>query len=193
MLSLFFLSACADLSIVEDDIDLAVQTWCSPNKDIAVSSVYDGDTFTYIEDGEDTKIRMLGVAAPEVADPPECYGEQAGAFLRELVLYEDVRLEFDVETGNEDNPCADIYNRTLAWVILEGNDPDIAEWMGLYEMQGLNEDGSYQLLVNELLVRMGYARVFQGEVDKSIRYRTRMEDAEEAAEEDFLGLWLVCE
>jgi hypothetical protein len=40
---------------------------------------------------------------------------------------------------------------------------------------------------------MGYAKVFQGEVDKSVRYKTRMEDAEKAAEVDILGLWLECE
>ena len=59
-------------------------------------------------------------------------------------------------------------------------------------MQGLDSDGSYELLVNEILVRMGYATVFQGEVDQSIRYKTRMEDAEEAAEEELLGLWWMC-
>ena len=185
MLSLLFLSACADLSILEDGFAFSVQTWCASNEDVDVIRVYDGDTFVFDEDIPENKIRMLGVAAPEV-DPVECYGDEAGDFLRELIVNEDVRLEFDVE-------CEDIWHRTLAWVILEGNDPQIAEWMSLYEMQGLNSDGSYELLVNELLVRMGYAKVFQGEVDQSERYRTRMEDAEDAAKEEILGLWLECE
>lgn len=192
MLSLLLLSACADLSILEDDIEFAVQTWCAPNQDIEVVSVYDGDTFTFVEGGENKKIRMLGVAAPEV-NPVECYGDEAGAFLRSIILNQSVRLEFDVETGNDENPCADIYNRTLAWVILEGNDPEVAELMSLYEIQGLNSDGTYSLLVNEFLVRMGYAKVFQGEVDKSVRYKTKMKEAETAAETDILGLWLECE
>jgi hypothetical protein len=97
----------------------------------------------------------------------------------------EVRLEFDVE-------CVDIYQRTLAWVIHRGNDPEVAEWMSLYELQGLDSDGSYELLVNELLVRMGYATVFAGEVDQSIRYKVRMEDAEEASEDELLGLWQEC-
>ena len=196
MFSLLFLSACADLSILEDDIDIAVQAWCAPNQDVEVTRVYDGDTFIFWEDAVEQKIRMLGVAAPEVQSSEssaECYGDEAGEFLRELILNEKVRLEFDVETNNQDNPCADIFQRTLAWVILEGDDPEIAEWMSLYEMQGLNSDGSYELLVNEILVRMGYATVFQGEVDQSVRYKVRMEEAEEAAEEELLGLWWMCE
>jgi endonuclease YncB( thermonuclease family) len=64
--------------------------------------------------------------------------------------------------------------------------------LSLYELQGLDADGSYELLVNELLVRMGYATVFDGEVDQSIRYKVRMEDAEEASEDEILGLWQEC-
>ena len=188
MLSLLLLSACADLSILEDDIEMAVQTWCAPNEEVDVSRVYDGDTFMFWENDAEEKIRMLGVAAPEVessGDPAECYGDEAAYFLQELLVGKEVRLEFDVE-------CVDIYHRTLAWVILRGNDPEVAEWMSLYELQGLDADGSYELLVNELLVRMGYATVFDGEVDQSIRYKVRMEDAEEASEDEILGLWQEC-
>ena len=185
MLSLLLLSACADLSILEDDIEMNVQTWCAPNEEVDVSRVYDGDTFMFWENDAEIKIRMLGVAAPEV-DPVECYGAEAGDFLEDLLVGEEVRLEFDVE-------CVDIYNRTLAWVILRGNDPEIAELITLYDLEGLYSDGSYELLVNELLVRMGYATVFDGEVDQSIRYKTRMEDAEDASKAQIIGLWQECE
>ena len=189
MIVSLLLSACADLSILEDDIEIAYQTWCAPNKNIEVSRVYDGDTFVFWENGEEQKIRMLGVAAPEVEStdaPAECYGDESADFLRDLILNEEVRLEFDVE-------CIDIYQRTLAWVIVRGTDPWVASLMNLYEMDGLQEDGSYELLVNELLLRMGYASLFQGEVDKSIRYSQRMKNAEESAESELLGLWYECE
>ena len=69
---------------IEDDVDLVFETWCAPNLEIEVTRVYDGDTFMYMDsDGVEQKIRMLGVAAPEVAsdgEPAECYGDAAGAF-----------------------------------------------------------------------------------------------------------------
>ena len=53
MIVSLLLSACADLSILEDDIEIAYQTWCAPNKNIEVSRVYDGDTFVFWENGEE--------------------------------------------------------------------------------------------------------------------------------------------
>ena len=187
--SFIVISSCADLSILEDDIEFAYQTWCADNVEGAVLSVYDGDTFDILIDGEEQRIRMLGVAAPEVEssdEPAECFGDDAGRFLRDLILEEDVRLEFDVE-------CTDIYNRTLAWVVITGDDPKVLDWMQTYEILGAQDDGSYELLVNEMLVRLGYATVFSGELDQSVRYSTRMKDAEEAAEAALLGLWKECE
>ena len=188
-LSFIVLFSCADLSILEDDIEIAYQTWCAESKQISVSRVYDGDTFVFWNEQSEEKIRMLGVAAPEVEssdEPAECYGDAAADFLAELIVSEDVRLEFDVE-------CTDIYDRTLAWVILRGDDPQIAGLMEGFVMTGLNVDGSYELLVNELLVRMGYATVFDGELDQSVRYASRMEDAEDAAAAELQGLWYECE
>ena len=148
--------------------------------------VYDGDTI-FLE-GEADGIRLLGVAAPELASssgPTECYGDESRQFLTDLVAGEKIILEFDVE-------CEDIYSRTLAWIFIEGDDPEVAGWMADFEIMGLNEDGSYRLLVNELILRAGYATVFQGEVAKNIRYTDRIEKAEEDAESERLGLWSVC-
>ena len=64
--------------------------------------------------------------------------------------------------------------------------------MTLYQMPGLYDDGSYDLLVNEMLVRMGYATVYEGDLDKSERYKTRLETAETLAESENLGGWAEC-
>ena len=123
-ISFIVLLSCADLSILEDDIDFAYQTWCSNNENGTVVNVYDGDTFDILVNGAEKRIRMLGVAAPEVESsdsPAECYGDDAAVFLRDLITSENVRLEFDVE-------CTDIYNRTLAWVVLSGDDPQVLDW-----------------------------------------------------------------
>jgi len=183
------LPACKGLEILEDDVDIVVDTWCAPNQQVEVTRVYDGDTFMYNDaNGVEQKIRMLGVAAPEVesgSEPAECYGDAAAEFLRSLILNEAVELQFDRE-------CTDMFGRTLSWVVLRGDDPQVAGWLQEVEMSGLQDDGSYEFLVNELLVQMGYAEVFRGEVDASERYSDLMDVAEDNAEIRRLGLWSEC-
>ena len=181
--------SCQGMELIEDDIEMVVETWCAPNQQVDVTRVYDGDTFMYLdEDGVEQKIRMLGVAAPEVAsnqDPAECYGDASANFLRDLILDQAVELQFDRE-------CSDMFQRTLSWVVLRGDDPQVAGWLEEVEMTGLQTDGSYEFLVNELLVQMGYAEVFRGEVDASERYSEQMDVAEDNAELRQLGLWSAC-
>ncbi len=180
--------SCAGMEVLEDDVDIMYETWCAPSKQIEVTRVYDGDTFVYLDNGEEKKIRMLGVDAPEIGGTPEtsdCYGEEATSFLRELLLGQEVVLEFDME-------CVDMFQRTLSWIVLRGDDPQVLGWMEESEMIGLNDDGSYEVLVNELLVQLGYATVFRGEVDESVRYSDRMSLAEENAESRNVGLWANC-
>lgn len=181
--------SCAGMEVVENDIDMLVETWCAPNLQVDVTRVYDGDTFMYMDqDGVEQKIRMLGVAAPEVesgGEPADCYGDDAALFLRDLILEQAVELQFDRE-------CTDIYQRTLSWVVLRGDDPQVAGWLQETETTGLQTDGSYEFLVNELLVQMGYAEVFRGEVDQSERYGEQMDLAEDNAETQQRGLWSAC-
>ena len=144
--------SCAGMEVLEDDVEFVFDTWCAPNQEVEVTRVYDGDTFMYVDqNGVEQTIRMLGVAAPEIASsegPGECYGTEATEFLTDLLLGEEVRLEFDQE-------CTDMFQRTLSWVVLRGDDPQVSGMMKA-EMMGLNSDGSYEVLVNELLVQMGY-------------------------------------
>lgn len=75
---------------------------------VSVSRVVDGDTFVAAT-GE--TIRLLGVDAPETADPrrpPEHYGRQAAAFLRKYLEGKEVRLM-------PGRSPLDLYGRTLAW------------------------------------------------------------------------------
>ena len=81
--------------------------------------------------------------------------------LRELILDQEVRLQFDVE-------CEDIYQRTLSWVFLDGSDAVVA-LMEEYSISGLQSDGSYNLLVNEMLIRMS-CKIFRGDVAENARY-----------------------
>jgi micrococcal nuclease len=99
---------------------------------VPVTRIVDGDTIRVLRDGREERIRLLGIDAPEVnwyGGQAECFGDEAGRFLRRLLSGERVLLE-------EDREPIDRYGRTLAYVYLE--------------------DG---LPVNLLLVHEGYAEV----------------------------------
>jgi micrococcal nuclease len=82
-----------------------------------VKKVVDGDTF-YIDNGtlKGEKIRLIGVDAPESRNTFRKkvgnYGNQAKAFVTNLLTGKSVKLEFDIEHTDQ-------YGRTLAYVYLE--------------------------------------------------------------------------
>ena len=159
-----WLLACGSMAKLEADFEFANAedgTWCSEDVNTKVLSVYDGDTVTVETlpdvqerescndaDSRNEKIRLLGVAAPEIGSDPECYGVESAQFLSSILQDEYVELEFDTE-------CIDVFCRRLAWIFLEGADSEIANMMERYSLTGLNDDGSYRLLVNELIIRSG--------------------------------------
>lgn len=80
---------------------------------VTVARVVDGDTLDVLRDGEEVRIRLLNVDAPESVDPDtpvECLGPQASAYLQTLLpAGTQVRLEHDRE-------LFDRYDRELAGV-----------------------------------------------------------------------------
>jgi micrococcal nuclease len=107
----------------------------TPSELRTVVRAVDGDTV--VLDGNE-KLRLLGIDAPETErtrrkSGAECFGREASAHVRELVVGRRVRLEY------ERGALRDRYGRTLAWVHLE--------------------DGTF---LNETLVREGFARVYRG-------------------------------
>lgn len=81
-----------------------------------VERVVDGDTIIVSVEGKRTRIRLIGVDAPESASPqqeknsPE--GEAASQWMKELLNGQQVYLEYDREPQDK-------YGRTLAYVYLE--------------------------------------------------------------------------
>jgi micrococcal nuclease len=127
-----------------------------------VTRVVDGDTVIARVDGEELRVRLIGIDTPETVapdQPVECYGPAASAFTHRRLEGRDVELEFDVER-------LDRYGRTLAYVWLGGE------------------------LFNETLVREGYAVVTTFPPD--VRYVDRFVAAQRAAREQHLGLWGAC-
>jgi micrococcal nuclease len=82
---------------------------------VIVTHITDGDTFR----AGDERIRLIGIDTPEVAQGPECFGEEATAALERLVpVGTEVRLVTDVEP-------TDLYDRTLAYVHRASDDVDV--------------------------------------------------------------------
>jgi len=122
-----------------------------------VIRVIDGDTI--VLEGE-RKIRYLMVDTPEVSGGVDCFGNEAKQYNSDLVLGKTVQLSFDEQ-------CTDQYNRTLAYVSVDGQE------------------------VNSLLVSRGYACVLfippngQSRVDE---FNALQLDAKTARR----GLWSAC-
>ncbi len=126
----------------------------------------DGDKFTIRRGGESREVLLIGADAPEPDEGPlgECYAEEAAEALEDLVPEgETVWLERDVDdTDNRD--------RLLRFV-----------WV---------ESGGEAVLVNEVMLREGYAS-FQARAQNASR-DDELTEAEDAAREDEVGLWGAC-
>ncbi len=130
---------------------------CGPVR-AKVAHVIDGDTIV-LESGE--RVRYLSIDAPEISGGREdCYGREAASFNRLLVEQREVELRYDVE-------CADRYDRTLAYVLVDGRE------------------------VNSLLVERGYAcalNIPPSGAARAEQFQALQQQAESAGR----GLWGAC-
>ena len=77
----------------------------------------DGDTIDVIINGQEERLRLIGVDTPETKDPRkpvQCFGVEASSKATELLLNKKVRLEFDSSQSKRDK-----YNRLLAYIYRE--------------------------------------------------------------------------
>ena len=121
-----------------------------------VAKVIDGDT---IELADGRKLRYIGIDTPETVDPRRavgCFGPQASAKNRELVLGKEVILEKDVSD-------TDRYGRLLRYVYLDG------------------------VMVNDLLVRFGFAQASSYPPD--VKYQEKFRTSQAQAKQEQLGIW----
>ena len=90
-----------------------------------VSYVIDGDTFLTVIDGEEIKVRLIGVDTPESVNEvnPEknCKeGNIASDYTKKLLAGETVYLEYDINKTDD-------YGRTLAYVYLDESGSDMVQ------------------------------------------------------------------
>lgn len=139
----------------------------SHDETCAVTSVVDGDTIHV--DCLDKSVRLLLIDTPEIAHEGgtgderlgECYGNEATAYVASR-LPKGTRVR--LEAGVRDR---DQYGRYLRYA-----------WLG-------------DELLNETLVREGYALRYRDAEDTT--YRRRIEVAEDAARAAHRGLWGACD
>jgi len=125
--------------------------------EFVLTKIVDGDTIHV--DGP-RKIRYLLVDTPETTSN-DCFAANAKQFNSDLVLGKTVQLSFDEQ-------CTDMYNRTLAYVTVDGQE------------------------VNTLLVQRGYACVLYIPPNGSARvddFKALQLDAKNARR----GLWGMCD
>jgi micrococcal nuclease len=124
-----------------------------------VVSVADGDTITVTVDGAAERIRLIGIDAPELSNPAECFGRESADYADRLMTGQRVQLIADDSQDDRDR-----YGRLLRYVVLS--------------------DGTS---VNESLIRGGYAIEYT--YDSPYRYQDRFRSLEAEAQASSSGLW----
>ena len=126
-----------------------------------VISVTDGDTFKIDYNGEEKKVRLIGVDTPESVSPNKeknnNYGKEASNYTKERLEGKIVSIEFDVQE-------TDKYGRILAYVYLE--------------------DGT---MYNKELLKKGYAQV--ATYPPNVKYVEEFKEIQKQAIENSVGFW----
>jgi micrococcal nuclease len=129
-----------------------------------VTKVVDGDTIYVSIDGNEQRLRYIGIDTPELAhfgDPVECLAKEATQYNERLVLGRTVGLEKDVSETDD-------FGRLLRYV-----------WLG-------------DEMVNARLVAEGYANAATYPPD--VRYAEMLASLQAQARTAGRGLWgSVCE
>jgi micrococcal nuclease len=127
-----------------------------------VVKVVDGDTVDVNLDGQEVRLRLIGINTPESVDPRrpvECFGREASDTAKELLSGQTVRLEADTSQDDRDR-----YDRLLRYV-----------WL---------PDGR---MFNYEMVAQGYA--YEYTYNTPYKYQAEFKQAEQAAREGQAGLW----
>ena len=130
----------------------------------------DGDTAVVKVDGQERRVRLLGVDTPETVHPNkpvQFYGKEASNFTKESLNGKRVWLEYD------SNP-QDRYNRHLAYV-----------WLA--NPKTINESTIRESMFNARLLLGGYAKVMIIKPNK--RYEAEFRKFESEARQAKLGVW----
>jgi len=127
-----------------------------------VTNVVDGDTIDVLVNGQELRVRYIGIDTPETVDPRrlvECFGREASERNRQLVEGRSVGLEQDVSETDQ-------FGRLLRYVWVDGQ------------------------MVNAALVEEGYATAATFPPD--VKYADLFASLQGQARETGRGLWSAC-
>jgi micrococcal nuclease len=151
-----------------------VITQNSKNIPCKVSKVVDGDTFHCVANGEEIKVRLIGVDTPESRNNPKARrdAEKTGMPIEDIIKMGKTAYKFTKSLIPEgttvyletDVQLTDKYGRILAYV-----------WL---------PDGR---MLNEVLVREGYAQVYT--IPPNVKYQEVLLSAQRKAREERKGFW----
>lgn len=126
---------------------------------VILSKCVDGDTTHFYLNGKDITVRYLAINTPESTTKKEFYGKEASEYVcNKLKNATKIQLEYDDKSDRLDK-----YDRTLAWVIVDG--------------ENLQLD----------LVRNGYAEVKY--IYGNYKYLDELKNLEKEAKNQKLGIW----
>jgi micrococcal nuclease len=129
-----------------------------------VTAVIDGDTIKVsIAGGAAVTLRYIGIDTPETVDPRagvQCFGKEASAKNADLIATQGAVVDLEKDVSDTDQ-----YGRLLRYVFYNGT----------------------ETMVNEVLVREGYAKASSYPPD--VKYQSRLAAAESRARSEGLGLW----
>ncbi len=131
------------------------------NDVISLSKCTDGDTAHFNINGNDTKVRFLGIDTPETVKantPVQPFGKEASNYTcNALTQAKEIRIEY------EDSNKVDKYGRSLGWIFVD------------------------DVLLQSELVRQGLAEVKY--LEDTYKYATELKQAEKEAKMNQLGIW----
>lgn len=136
-----------------------------------VVNVVDGDTVDVNLNGEEYRLRFIGVDTPETkhpSKPVEFFGKEASEFTKYSLLNKTVYLEKDVSD-------TDRYGRLLRYI-----------WL-VQPTKALTDDEINLLQFNSILVKGGYANNYPYPPD--VKYNKYYTELEKYAKNNNLGLW----
>lgn len=137
---MFFLLSCLISCYSEEDIPHFSNQNISNYNYFVVTRVKDGDTFCIDSLGVELTIRPIGIDAPEIKNPSECFHHEAKDYLTNLINGKKVKIVLDKDR-------LDRYKRILAYVYLE--------------------DGTF---VNEQILRNGFADTMNFKPNLKFKY-----------------------
>ena len=141
-------------------------TPCRPPELVRVTWVADGDTFwawPMSGTGSEESVRIIGVNTPETYGTPQCWGEEASEFTRQLLDQRLLWLTFDRD-------CEDDYGRTLAYVHLSDD---------------------FACFHERLLLRGGFAQTMT--FTETSTFSDTFTEDQRWADDAEIGLWEVCD